>query len=107
MTEQAAEHAAEHATEHAADRAVAAPPSPTPPAADRTAARFAGASQWMLMWWSFRKHKLAMVGLVVTLAIYVIAAVPGFFTVSDPIRQNARAVYHPPQITSFHMYDEG
>jgi peptide/nickel transport system permease protein len=96
----------EHATEPAADHAVAAPPTPTPPAADRTAARFAGASQWMLMWWSFRKHKLAMVGLFVTIAIYIVAAVPDFFAVSDPIRQNARSVYHPPQIGLLHFIDD-
>jgi peptide/nickel transport system permease protein len=60
----------------------------------------------MLMWWSFRKHKLAMVGLVVTLAIYIIAAMPDFFAVSDPIRQNARAVYHPPQIGLLHFIDD-
>jgi peptide/nickel transport system permease protein len=93
--------------------AIAAPdtqaqtPSPTPPSADRTAARFAGASQWMLMWWSFRRHKLAMIGLVVTVAIYIVAAVPDFFAVSDPIRQNARAVYHPPQISTLHLFDDG
>src|SRR5689334_12221650 len=106
-----------------ADQAVAAPPAhtpaagapatdtpatptpPTPPAADRTAARFAGASQWTLMWWSFRRHKLAMVGLVVTVMIYIVAAVPEFFAVSNPILQNARAVYHPPQIGSLHLWD--
>jgi peptide/nickel transport system permease protein len=89
------------------EQAVAAPPTPTPPTVDRTAARFAGASQWRLMWWSFRKHKLAMIGLVVTAMIYIVAAMPEFFAISDPIRQNARAVYHPPQIGSLHLFDEG
>ncbi len=89
------------------EQAVAAPPTPTPPAADRTAARFAGASQWRLMWWSFRKHKLAMIGLVVTVIIYIVAAMPEFFAVSDPIRQNARSVYHPPQIGLLHLFDDG
>ena len=77
------------------------------PSVDRTAARFAAASQWRLMWWSFRRHKLAMAGLIVTAAIYIVALAPEFFAVSDPIRQNARAVYHPPQITSLHFFDEG
>jgi peptide/nickel transport system permease protein len=81
-------------------------PAITAPIVDRTAARFAGASQWMLMWWSFRRHRLAMVGLIITVAIYIIAAMPDFFAVSDPIRQNARAVYHPPQIGLLHFIDD-
>lgn len=32
------------------------------------------ASQWQLMWWKFRKHKLAMIGAVVTILFYLIAA---------------------------------
>ena len=60
-------------------------------------ARFAVASQWTLMWWAFRRHRLAMAGLVVTLAFYLVAAVPGFFAVNDPVQQNARTAFHPPQ----------
>jgi peptide/nickel transport system permease protein len=59
--------------------------------------RLAVASQWQLVWWAFRKHHLAMVGLVVTLFFYVIAAFPGFFAINDPNQQNARAAYYPPQ----------
>ena len=32
-------------------------------------ARFAVASQWMLMWWAFRRHRLAMAGLVSVAAV--------------------------------------
>ena len=48
-------------------------------AAPSVAPSVAVASQWQLMWWAFRRHRLAMVGLVVTIVLYVIAAVPGFF----------------------------
>lgn len=65
--------------------------------------RLAVASQWQLMWWAFRRHRLAMIGLVITVALYVIALVPGFFAVNDPSQQNARAAYHPPQ--SIHLID--
>jgi peptide/nickel transport system permease protein len=65
--------------------------------------RLAVASQWQLMWWSFRKHRLAMVGLVITIALYVVALAPGFFAINDPNQQNARAAYHPPQ--SLHLID--
>lgn len=65
--------------------------------ADVRPERAAVASQWQLIWWAFRKHKLAMVAMVVTVAMYVVALVPGFFAVNDPTLQNARATFHPPQ----------
>ena len=68
--------------------------------------RLAVASQWQLLWWAFRKHHLAMVGLVVVTALYIVAAVPGFFAVNDPALQNARAAYHPPQAIHFFDTDE-
>ena len=55
------------------------------------------ASQAQLVWWAFRRHKLAMIGLVVTVILYIIAAVPGFFAINDPTQQNARTPYHPPE----------
>src|SRR6476469_2843592 len=61
------------------------------------------ASQWQLMWWAFRRHRLAMVGLAVTIVLYLIAAVPGFFATNEPYQQNGRAAYHPPQ--AFHLFD--
>ena len=67
--------------------------------------RLAVASQWQLVWWAFRKHHLAMVGLAVTALFYVIAAVPGFFAINDPAAQNARAAYYPPQV--IHWIDDG
>lgn len=63
--------------------------------------RLAVASQWQLMWWAFRRHRLAMIGLGITLFLYVIATIPGFFAINDPSQQNARAAYHPPQKVHF------
>lgn len=69
--------------------------TPTEPhAIDRTAA----ASQWRLMWWNFRRHKLAMAGGIIVLLLYVVALVPDFLATTDPGKQNARAVFHPPQM---------
>ena len=59
------------------------------------------ASQWQLVWWAFRRHRLAMIGLVVTVIFYVVALVPGFFAINDPEQQNTRAAYHPPQMIHF------
>lgn len=66
--------------------------------------RLAVASQWQLMWWAFKRHRLAMVGLWVVGFFYLIALIPGFFSSNDPSAQNARAAYHPPQ--RVHIIDE-
>ena len=65
--------------------------------------RAAVASQWQLIWWAFKRHKLAMASLFITIAMYTVALVPGFFAVNDPILQNARATFHPPQ--RVHLFD--
>lgn len=59
--------------------------------------RVAVASQWQLIWWAFKRHKLAMAALFVTVAMYIVALVPGFFAINDPIATNARSTFHPPQ----------
>ena len=69
------------------------------------AARAAVASQWQLVWWAFKRHRLAMIGLVMTVAFYIVAAVPGFFAVNDPSQQNPRAAYQPP--SGLHLIDTG
>lgn len=80
------------------------PPQPAAaPTEDRAAARMAAASQWKLMWWSFRRHRLAMLGGIVVLLLYVVALVPDFLATTDPGKQNARAVYHPPQ--ALHLFE--
>ena len=61
------------------------------------AQKVAVASQAQLVWWAFRRHKLAMIGLVVTVLLYIIAAAPEFFAINDPSAQNARTPYHPPE----------
>jgi peptide/nickel transport system permease protein len=64
------------------------------------AQRLAVASQAQLVWWAFKRHKLAMAGLVVTVILYIIAVAPGFFAINDPGAQNARTPYHPPEAIS-------
>ena len=39
-------------------------------AAQQAASRLAVASQWQLVWWAFKKHRLAMAGLVVVACIH-------------------------------------
>jgi peptide/nickel transport system permease protein len=62
------------------------------------------ASQWQLMWWKFRKHKLAMICAIVVLFFYLVALLVEFVGPYDPSVQNATAVYHPP--SSIHIRDE-
>ena len=81
--------------------AAPADPLPVESAAPDVSNRLAVASQWQLVWWAFRRHRLAMAGLVVTVILYVIAIVPGFFAVNDPSQQNTRSAFHPPQALHF------
>jgi peptide/nickel transport system permease protein len=62
------------------------------------------ASQWRLMWWSFRRHHLAMAGFVVVVLLYLIALFAEFLAPFDPHEANGQAIYHPPQ--AIHLVDE-
>ena len=59
------------------------------------------ASQWKLIWWKFRRHKLAMAAGVVVIAIYAIAAFAEFFEVVPPDQYAASYTYAPPQTVHF------
>jgi len=78
-------------------------PAPTLAENDTPAvsSRLAVASQWQLVWWAFKRHRLAMISLVVTIILYLIALVPGFFGVNDPVQQSTRSAFHPPQTLHF------
>lgn len=56
------------------------------------------ASQWRLMWWAFRRHRLAVLGLIIVLLLYFIAAFAEILAPYDPDSSNSRAVNHPPQM---------
>ncbi|MGQ9814675.1 MAG: ABC transporter permease [Candidatus Roseilinea sp.] len=55
------------------------------------------ASQWKLMWWRFRKDKLAIVGSITVIVFYTIAAFAEFFAPKSPEFFDAQYVYAPPQ----------
>ena len=59
------------------------------------------ASQWQLMWWKFRKHRLAMAGGIVTLLIYLIAIFVEFLSPSSPNLIRADYTWAPPQKLQF------
>ncbi len=63
------------------------------------------ASQWKLMWWKFRKHKLAMVSAVIVIFLYALAVFSEFFAVRSGFTNNARYTFVPPQM--IHLYNNG
>lgn len=61
------------------------------------------ASQWRLVWWAFRRHRLAMAGLAVTVFIYLVAVFAEFLAPFDNSRFDADYTYAPPQ--AVHVVD--
>lgn len=55
------------------------------------------ASQRQLVWWRFRRHKLAMVGAVVIIAFYLVAIFANFLAYAEPNHTNGSRVLIPPQ----------
>ena len=66
------------------------------------------ASQWQLMWWKFRRHKLAMAGLVIVVLLYMTALFAEFLAPFDANSHDRRGGFHPPQMVHFiDKTDEG
>jgi len=63
------------------------------------------ASQWKLIWWKFRKHRLAMISLGIILFFYFVAAFAEFFAPVSSRTYLADYVYAPPQ--TLHLFRDG
>jgi peptide/nickel transport system permease protein len=59
------------------------------------------ATQWQLMWWKFRKHKLAVAGAIFLIVLYITAILADFLAPSDPNAFNKLYPYAPPQLPRF------
>jgi len=55
------------------------------------------ASQWQLMWWRFRKHKVAVASGMVVLGFYLVVLGADFLAISDPNASEAQRSLMPPQ----------
>ena len=91
----------------AADRLgipAAAEPAPLQPTAPSDEERVFVASQWQLMWWRFRKHRVAMASAVLIGLFYVVVIFADFFAYADPQASDAQRSLFPPQ--SIHFFDE-
>ncbi|WP_129669521.1 ABC transporter permease [Phytoactinopolyspora endophytica] len=67
-----------------------------PAGGDETGGRRA-ATQRRLVWWKFRQHKLAMVGLVLIACIYLVALFAEFLAPVSSSTFNSEYTYAPPQ----------
>jgi peptide/nickel transport system permease protein len=65
--------------------------------------RIAVATQRQLIWWRFRRHKLAVVSAIIVFAFYGLAAFADFFAYAPPFDTQAARSYIPPQ--SIHWFD--
>jgi peptide/nickel transport system permease protein len=59
--------------------------------------RVAVATQRQLIWWRFRRHKLAVASGVIVLAFYIVAAFADFIAYAPPFDTQAARSYIPPQ----------
>ncbi|HTC11708.1 MAG TPA: ABC transporter permease [Acetobacteraceae bacterium] len=65
--------------------------------------RVAVATQRQLIWWRFKKHKLAVISAAIVLAFYVMAAFADVIAYSEPFDSQAARSYIPPQ--PIHWFD--
>jgi peptide/nickel transport system permease protein len=59
--------------------------------------RVSVASNWTLVWWRFRKHRLALASTVVLVALYAVVLCPDVFSTADPETTDARLAFMPIQ----------
>ncbi|MBN1250188.1 MAG: ABC transporter permease [Anaerolineae bacterium] len=61
------------------------------------------AGQWQLVWWKFRRHKLARASMIVLGFLYLTAIFAGFLSPHDPLNRFTDRLAHPP--TPIHIRD--
>jgi peptide/nickel transport system permease protein len=67
--------------------------------------RVSVASNWMLVWWRFRKNRLAVISAVVIIVLYIVVLFPDFFATNNPELANERQIFIPAQ--GLHFIDNG
>jgi peptide/nickel transport system permease protein len=72
---------------------IGARPTPATGAEERVSV----ASNWTLVWWRFRKHRLAVASALILLGFYAVVLCPDFFSVQDPEATDARLAFIPIQ----------
>ena len=59
------------------------------------------ATQWQLMWWKFRRHKMAIVGAFILIGLYSVTLFCEFLAPYDPHRYDVKYAYAQPQRLHF------
>jgi peptide/nickel transport system permease protein len=65
------------------------------------------ASQWQLIWWKFRKHRLAMIGSAVIIFLYILVLFCEFLSPYLTTTRFRRYLYAPPQRLRFVHPEQG
>ncbi len=73
-------------------------------AATQAEERVSVASNWQLVWWRFKKNRLALFSAAVLIFFYLIVLIPDFFATQDPEATEARLVFIPAQ--ALNLFDE-
>ncbi|MBO0332840.1 ABC transporter permease [Sneathiella sp. CAU 1612] len=67
--------------------------------------RFYMASQWQMMWWKFRRHRIAVISGIVLLLFYISILISEFLAPYDLQTRHTKYIFAPPQ--SIHLFHEG
>ena len=67
--------------------------------------RFYRASQWRIMWWKFRRHRIAVLAGAILLAFYCSILVSEFLAPYNLHTRDTRHIYAPPQ--ELHLFHQG
>lgn len=68
-------------------------------------AAIAVAPNWKLVWWRFKKNRLALIGGAVLIVIITMGLFPGFYSTQDPNDSDSRGSFRPPQ--TIQLWDNG
>jgi peptide/nickel transport system permease protein len=75
------------------------------PTVNEAEERISVATQWQLVWWRFRKHRLAVVSAVVLIIFYITVAFADFLAYANPLASEAQRGLIAPQ--PIHLFDGG
>ena len=67
--------------------------------------RFYRASQWQIMWWKFRRHRIAVIAGAILLAFYASILVSEILAPYNLHTRDTKHIYAPPQ--ALHLFHEG
>ena len=79
------------------DLQVSEPVAVTRPTVPDAEERVSLASNWQLVWWRFKKHRLAIASCVALIFFYLVVLFPDFFSTQHPEATDARLAFIPVQ----------